>query len=179
MYSPKHNILKKSKELPTNNNLLSFRHIIKNNLIRIGGRLSKSHLPYESKQQIFSNKDHQLARILFQHYHKKVYRAGCEQTLAESMEKFWIVKGSWLLKKVIKDCLHYKRFHTKPIPPLMGDLPYNRTESGQPPSDNTGINYFEPNLLKQSRRTTTTGKTKKWRTLFTQLNTQAMHLEIV
>ena len=179
MYSPKHNIFKKSKELPTNNNLLSFRHIIKNNLIRIGGRLSKSHLPYESKQQIFSNKDHQLARILFQHYHKKVYCAGCEQTLAESMEKFWIVKGSWLLKKVIKDCLHYKRFHTKPIPPLMGDLPYNRTESGQPPSDNTGINYFEPNLLKQSRRTTTTGKTKKRRTLFTQLNTQAMHLEIV
>ena len=61
----------------------------------------------------------------------------------------------------------------------MGDLPYNKTESGQPPSDNTGINYFEPNFLKQSRRTTTTGKTKKWRTLFTQLNTQAMHLEIV
>ena len=91
-YSHEYNILKESKELPTNNKLLSFRPIIKDNLIRIGGRLSKSHLPYESKQQILLNKDHPLSRILFQYYHEKVRHAGREQTLAESREKVWIVK---------------------------------------------------------------------------------------
>ena len=40
-YNRQYNILKESKELPSNNKLLSFRPIIKNNLIRIGGRLSK------------------------------------------------------------------------------------------------------------------------------------------
>ena len=64
-----------------------------------------------------------------------------------------------MLKKVMKDCLHCKRLRTKPIPPLMGDLPY---EIGQPPFCNTGIDYFGPVLTKQSRRTrSTTGKNKK------------------
>ena len=43
-YSHEYNSLKESKELPTNNSLLLFRSIIKSNLIRMGGRLSKSHL---------------------------------------------------------------------------------------------------------------------------------------
>ena len=66
-----------------------------------------------------------------------------------------------MLKKVIKDCLHCKRLRTKPIPPLMGDLPYDRREIGPPPFYNTGIDYFGPILTTQSRRTrSTTGKIK-------------------
>ena len=130
MYNRQYNILKESKELPTNNKLLSFRPIIKNNLIRIGGRLSKSHLTYESKHQILLNNDHPLTRILFQCYHEKVHHVGPEQTLAETREKVWIVEGRGLLKKVIKDCLHCKRIRTEPIPPLMCDLPYARIEIG-------------------------------------------------
>ena len=67
MYSREHNVLKESKELPTNNNLLSFRPITKNNLIRIGVRLSKNLSPNKSKHQIFLNKDHPLSITLFQH----------------------------------------------------------------------------------------------------------------
>ena len=179
-YSRKYNILKESKELATNNSLLLFRPIIKNNLRKIGGRLSKSHLPYESKHQVLLNKDHPLSRILFQHYHEKVHHAGHEETLAESREKFWIVKGRGLLKKVIKDCLHCKRLWTKPIPPLMGDLPYDIIETGQPSFYKTRIDYFGHILTKQSRRTRSTkGKTKRWGALFTCLNTLAVHLEIV
>ena len=46
MYSHEYNILKESKDLPTNNSLLLFRPIKKSNLIKIGGRLNKSYLPY-------------------------------------------------------------------------------------------------------------------------------------
>ena len=91
----------------------------------------------------------------------KVHHAGRKQTLGESREKIWIVKGRGLLKKVIKDCLHGKRLRTKPIPPVTGDLPYGRIEIGRPPFYNTGIDYFGPILTKQSRRTRSTmGKTK-------------------
>ena len=116
----------------------------------------------------------------FQYYHEKVNHAGREQTLAESREGFWIVKGRGLLKKVIKDCLYCKRLRTKPTPPLMGDLPHDRIEIGQTPFYNTGIDYFGPILTKQSRRTRSTmGKTKRWGALFTCLYTRAVHLEIV
>ena len=81
-YSRKYKVLKESKELTTNESLLSFKPMIKNNLIRIGGRLSKGHLPYESKHQILLNKDHPLSRIIFNHYHEKVHHAGREQALA-------------------------------------------------------------------------------------------------
>ena len=69
------------------------------------------------------NQDHPLSRILFQYYHEKVHHAGREQILAENWGKVWRVKGRGLLKKVIQDCLHGKRLRTKPIPPVMGDLP--------------------------------------------------------
>ena len=42
-------------------------------------RLSKSHLPYESKHQILLNKDHPLSRIIFYHYLENVHHARCEQ----------------------------------------------------------------------------------------------------
>ena len=61
----------------------------------------------------------------------------------------------------------------------MGDLPYDGTEIGRPTFYNTGIDYFGPILTKQSRRTRSrTGKTKRWRAVFTCLNTRIMHLEI-
>ena len=87
------NILKKSQELPTNNNLLLFRTIIKSISIKTGGILRISHLSYELKRQVLLNKDHPLSRILFQHYHGKVHHAGCEQTLVESREKIKIAEG--------------------------------------------------------------------------------------
>ena len=84
-----------------------------------------------------------------------------------------------MLKKLIKDCLRCKRLHTKPISPLMIELPYDRIEIGQPPFYNTGIDYFVPNPMKQSRRTrSTTGKTKGSGALLPCLNTRAMHFEI-
>ena len=85
-----------------------------------------------------------------------------------------------MLKKVIKDCLDCKRLRTKLIPPLMGYLPYDRKKIGQPPFYSTRIDYFEPILTKQSRRTrSTTGKMKPWGALFTCLNIRAAHLEII
>ena len=76
-----------------------------------------------------------------------------------------------MLKKVIKDCLHCKRLRTKPISPLMGDLPYDRIEIGQPQFYSTKIDYFGPILTKSSRRTrSTTGKAKWWGALSTCLN---------
>ena len=83
-----------------------------------------------------------------------------------------------MLKEVIKDCLHCKRLLTKPIPPLMGDLPYNRIQIDQSPFYNTGVDYFGPFLKKQSEGTRTTGKMRQWGSTFTCLNTCAGHLKI-
>ena len=67
-----------------------------------------------------------------------------------------------MLKEVVKDCLHYKRLLTKPIPPLMGGLPYNRIQIDQPPFYNTGVDYFGPFLKKKSEGTrSTTGKMRQ------------------
>ena len=44
-----------------------------------------------------------------------------------------MVKRRALLKMAINKCLLCKRFCTELVPPLMGDLPYDRIEVGQPP----------------------------------------------
>ena len=60
------------------------------------------------------------------------------------------------------------------------DLPYGRTEIGQPPFYNTRIDYFGAIPTKQSRRTrSTTGKMKWWRALLTCLHTRTLYVEIV
>lgn len=179
-YKTEIDILKANKELPKNNSIISFRPIIQNNLLKVGGRLRKSTIPFEAKHQLLLHKDHPLSRLLFHHYHEKVCHSGREQTLAETREKFWIVKGRGLLKKVLTECLYCKRQRAKPMAPLMGDLPEDRIEIGKPPFYNSGIDYFGPILTKQSKKTrSTTGKTKRWGALFTCLNTRALHLELV
>ena len=83
-----------------------------------------------------------------------------------------------MLKKVIKDGLHGKRLCTKLIPSLRRDLPYDIIETGQPPFNNTRIDYSGSILTKQSRRTRSiTAKIKRCGALFTCLNTRAVHLE--
>ena len=89
-YNHEYNILKENKELPTNNRLLSFRSIIKNNLIRIGGKLNKRHLSYKPKHQILLNNDHPLSRIVFYHQLERVRHAGCEQPSGESKKEAWM-----------------------------------------------------------------------------------------
>ena len=69
--------LKKNKNSP----LLSLKDFISDGLIRVGGRITESHLPFKKKHHIVVAKDHPLSKLLIIHPHEMNCHCGREQTL--------------------------------------------------------------------------------------------------
>ena len=50
-------------------------------LVRVGGRLSKSSVPFEAKHQLLLPKNHHISQLLLSHYHKETAHSCYEQTI--------------------------------------------------------------------------------------------------
>ena len=98
--------------------------------------------------------------------------AGVEHTLNEVRQRYWIPQGRAAVKKQLRNCSFCHRRKTTPTPPLMGDLPSQRLEAGQP-FKNAGIDFFGPLLVKRFRKTE-----KRYGLLVTCMATRAVHLEV-
>ena len=179
-YSKELRLLQQQKELPIKSNILPLNPMLKDEVIRVGGRIDKSNLPFESKHQIILDKDHTLTKLIVDDIHKREHHNGRESLLASLRNKYWIPRCRGLLRKIITSCLYCKRCRVNPKFPIMSQLPKDRMDMGKPAFYNTGVDYFGPMLTKQSRKTRSTkGVTKRWGAIFTCLTTRAVHVELV
>ena len=89
--------------LSKDSKLLLLNPIVVDNLIRVGGRIGQSHLPFEQKHQILLTKEHFLSTLLVLDKHERNYHIGREQTLSLLRESVWIIKGKALVRKVIQN----------------------------------------------------------------------------
>ena len=96
--------LKKDVSLSKHSELLLLNPVVVDNLIRFGGRIGQSHLPFEQKYQILLTKEHFLSTLLVLDKHERNYHIGREQTLSLLRESVWIIKGKALVRKVIQNC---------------------------------------------------------------------------
>ena len=164
--------LKKDMSLSKRSKLLPLNPIVVDNLIRVGGRIGQSHLPFEQKRQILLTKEHFLSTLLVLDKHERNYHIGREQTLSLLRESVWIIKGEALVRKVIQNCSFCKQRRVTPQSPIMSNLPEARLAINQPPFTNTVIGYFGPLTFKQGRRTRSTDETsKRYGAIFTCLST--------
>ena len=95
--------LKKDMSLSKRSKLLPLNPIVVDNLIRVGGRIGQSHLPFEQKHQILLTKEHFLSTLLVLDKHERNCHIGREQTLSLLRESVWIIKGKALVRKVIQN----------------------------------------------------------------------------
>ena len=80
-----------NQEVKKTSPLLSLRPFISDGLIRVGGRIAKSHLPFKNKHQIVVAKDHPLSKSLIIHHREMNCHCGREQTLGLLRETVWII----------------------------------------------------------------------------------------
>ena len=73
--------LKKDMSLSKHSKLLPLNPIVVDNLIRVGGRIGQSYLPFEEKHQILLSKKHFLSPLLVLDKHERNCHIGREQTL--------------------------------------------------------------------------------------------------
>ena len=131
-----------------NRKLIQLQPVLKNDLICLGGRLKQLQISAESKHQVIIPSNHHLTYLLLLYIHQNNHNCDREQLLALSRDRYWIVNGKHLARKVIYNCLYCKRQRVKPQPQVTADLPPERLSYLQPPFSLTGVDYFGPVTVK-------------------------------
>ena len=147
-YRHKHLKLLQRKTIK-NRKLIQLQLVLKNDLTCVGGTLKHAQIRAESKHQVIISSNHHLTCLLL-YIHQNNHHCGTEQLRAFSRERYRIVNGRHLARKVIYNCLHCKRQRVKSQPQLMANLPPKRL---QPPFSFTGVDYFGPVTVKPGCRT--------------------------
>ena len=142
-------------------------------LWRVGGRLTKADVEYDTKHQLLLPANHHVTNLIIEKYHKLTGHAGAERVLAETRLKFWIVKGRATVRKILSRCITCKKMRARAETQMMGNLPESRITANEVPFNNVGVDYFGPFMVKRAR-----SEVKRYGCLFTCLATRAIHLEV-
>ena len=170
-------VLKNSKPI-SNKILLSLSPFVdKNNIMRVGGRLQLSELPFNEKYPIILHHKCHLAVLLARDCHFKHIHAPPSIMLSALRQNYWIIGMNKLVKSIFRKCLTCIEQRAKPKPQLMGNLPADRVRYARP-FLHVGVDYGGPFTIRLSKGR---GKTtlKAYLALFVCFSTRAVHLEAV
>ncbi|GFV22049.1 integrase catalytic domain-containing protein [Trichonephila clavipes] len=147
-------------------------------LVRVGGRLQNSQLPFNSKHPIILPSQHSISELLIKEQHIAHLHAGPTLLAHVLRQSHWIVGSRKLINKYIRKCLKCNKFKTSTTTPqLMGNLPKHRAMLERP-FFSCGIDYAGPVLIKCNKGRGTKS-TKGYIDLFVCLATKAVHIEAI
>ncbi|XP_063218586.1 uncharacterized protein LOC134528849 [Bacillus rossius redtenbacheri] len=101
-------------------------------VIRVGGRLSHSDLPFEQKHPALLPKSNPLTRLIIGHYHEVNQHPGIQALQAILREKFWIMGDKRAITNLVHRCVRCFRASPSSVAPLMGNLPAMRVQQVKP-----------------------------------------------
>lgn len=101
-------------------------------LIRVGGRLKHSNLPFQVKHPILLPKAHHLTNLIIDYYHKVHLHAGASCLVTILRQRFWIVSARSVVRHRIFRCRRCSQLKAKPLEPIMGNLPPARVRQARP-----------------------------------------------
>lgn len=143
-------------------------------IVRVGGRLSKSDIAYNTKHPvILPNKSH-ITDLLVRHYHEEVKHQGRGITQNEVRSNgFWIISGSRTVQNIIKRCVTCRKLRRPTEEQKMANLPDDRTEPSAPFSF-CGMDCFGPYIIKKGRQ-----EIKRYGLIITCLCCRGIHIEML
>lgn len=146
-------------------------------VLRVGGRLKYSPLPYDARHPIILPQKAHFTELLIDHYHRIYLHAGPQLLHSLIIRSYWIVSARRVIRHRVHKCMNCYRFRSKTFTPYMSDLPPSRFEQGRP-FLMVGVDFAGPFLTKESNRRKS-NKEKSYVCLFVCLSTRAVHLELV
>lgn len=172
-------LLRLKEFLPNSSKIRSLAPFIdENNILRVGGRLQRSNLPYEQRHPSIMPKNHHFTRLLIDHSHQVTLHGGVSLTLAHLRHQYWLLSSRQTVAVQLRKCV--KCFRNKPETSnqMMGNLPFHRVNPPTRPFVATGVDYTGAIELKSSKYR---GNTiyKGYIVVFICLATKAVHLEAV
>ncbi|XP_044594867.1 uncharacterized protein LOC123272233 [Cotesia glomerata] len=146
-------------------------------ILRVGGRLESSHLPFGAKHPAILPRNSPLTKMIIDKAHQKTLHGGIQKTLSFILDEFWIIGGRTSVKSAIWNCVRCARFRQIKSQQLMGQLPIHRVTPSRP-FLHTGVDYAGPFMLK-TWRGRNAREYKAYIALFVCESTSAIHLELV
>nr|XP_040233604.2 uncharacterized protein LOC120956287 [Anopheles coluzzii] len=146
-------------------------------IIRVGGRIKRAFIPYDSRHQMLLPAKHPITEALVRELHIDNLHIGQRGLLAVVRQRYWPLNAKNTIRKVIRKCIVCFKANPLKTTQLMGDLPSYRVQPA-PVFSNTGVDYAGPFWIKS----TTSRKpqiTKAYVCLFVCLQTRVVHLELV
>ncbi|GFY36753.1 integrase catalytic domain-containing protein [Trichonephila clavipes] len=146
-------------------------------LLRVGGRLSNSDLPYVNKHPAILPGNHNLTVQIIANFHRKNLHTGASSLLHYVREKFWPLNGRSLCRKVVHECLVC--FKSRPLvtSQLMGNLPRDRVIPDYP-FNCSGVDFCGPFMIRYKNQRK--GILHKiYICVFVCFVSKAIHIEIV
>lgn len=146
-------------------------------ILRVGGRLSHSTLPFERKHPILLPRDSKLTSLIVDYNHQRNFHLGAKALQALLQQSYYIFGIRSLIRKRIWSCISCYKLRARPNNPLMADLPLSRVTQGRP-FINIGVDFAGPYHIKQgSRRNSPISKA--YMCMFVCMATKAVHIELV
>ena len=169
----KEKLLCKAKISRSSNILKLDPYLDEDQLLRVGGRLRKSHFPALVKHPIILPKKEPIVESLIRHYHKEIGHGGRTSTLGEVRSQgYWIINGGSQVRTLVDKCTDCRGLRGQPETQKMGDLPEKRVDTDEPPFTFCGADAFGPYIIKEGRK-----EMKRYGILFTCYSCRGIHIE--
>lgn len=154
-------------------NIYRLDPVWKDDLLRVGGRLSRAALPEELKHPVILSKGQHVSNLILRSIHQQLGHAGRNHMLSTLRRRYWITNANSACRRIISDCVFCRRHRGQPSEQKMADMPKERIRPDLPPFTHVGVDYFGPIDVKRGRAVV-----KRYGVIFTCMASRAVHLEI-
>lgn len=149
----------------------------KDNFLRVGGRIQKSFLPYESKHQLILPKKHPLTILLIDDAHTTHLHAGPQSVQYLLLQKYWILSARDIIRQRTHRCVRCFRARPARPQPAMAPLPAVRLKPERP-FLKTAVDYAGPFYVR-ANKVRNAKIVKCYVAVFVCMSVKAVHLELV
>ncbi|CAK1589278.1 unnamed protein product [Parnassius mnemosyne] len=146
-------------------------------LLRVGGRIHKSLLPFESKHQIILPKKHALTNLIIDDAHMSYLHAGPQSVQYLLLQRYWILSCRDIVRQRIHRCVRCFRARPTRDQPIMGPLPASRIRPARP-FLKTAVDYAGPFFVR-ANKVRNAKIVKCYVSVFVCMSVKAVHLELV
>ncbi|XP_062542425.1 uncharacterized protein LOC134210390 [Armigeres subalbatus] len=144
-------------------------------VLRVGGRLKLSQLPYHAKHPALLPAHHPLTRLIAENTHIKLLHGGGRHLLATIRRDFWPLNGRRLVRSIVRNCFRCTRLNPESVEQQIGQLPAQRVIPGKP-FEVTGVDYAGPVYLKPTHHRAPS--MKAYICIFVCFTTKSVHIEL-
>lgn len=170
--------LSKNRTISTRSRLICLNPFLdENKILRVGGRLQHSRLPFDEKHPIILHNKCHLSTLIIRMHHLETMHGGPQLVLGLLRRKYWILNARSAVRILIYRCITCHRYQATSASQLMGSLPEPRVHISRP-FTHTGVDYAGPIELRMSKGRGNASY-KGYISLFVCLSTKAIHVEAV